>query len=67
MYIGDQVSSNGGDWLSGAGDARIGLMMPGRAALEAKHYQEFAPGIAMDRARIIGWSETLVTANLSRF
>jgi len=36
-------------------------------APEAKHCPEIAPGIAMDRARIIGLSETLVTANLSRF
>ena len=35
-------------------------MMPGMVALEAKHYQEIAPGVAMDRARIIGLSENLV-------
>ena len=66
MYIGDQVSSNGGDWLSGAGDARIGLMRPGRAALEAKPYQEVAPGIALERVRIIRVREALVTAHWSR-
>jgi hypothetical protein len=61
MYAGGQISSHGGAWLSGVGDARFGLMMPGRVALEAKHYQEIAPGIAMDRARVIGLGETLGT------
>ena len=61
IYAGGQVSSHGGAWLSGVGDARFGLIMPGTVALEAKHYQEIAPGVAMDRARIIGLSENLVT------
>ena len=61
MYAGGQISSHDGAWLSGAGGARFGLMMPGRVSLEAKHYQEIAPGVAMDRARIISLSETLVT------
>lgn len=61
MYAGGQLSSHSGTWLSGVGGARFGLMMPGRVTLEAKHYQEIAPGIAMDRARIIGLRETLVT------
>ena len=28
MYSGGQISSHGGAWLSGVGDARFGLMMP---------------------------------------
>jgi len=36
-------------------------MMPGMVALKAKHYQGIASSVAMDRARIIGLSETLVT------
>jgi len=67
MYSGGQISSHGGAWLSGVGDARFGLMMPGSVAPEAKLYQEIAPGIDMDLARIIGLSEILVTANLRRF
>ncbi len=61
MYSGGQISSHAGAWLSGVGDASFGLMMPGSVALGAKHYQEIAPGIAMDRAMIIGLSETLAT------
>ena len=61
MFTGGQISAHRGAWLSGVGDARFGLMMPGRVVLEAKHYQEIAPGIAMDRARIVGLSETLMT------
>ncbi len=61
MYTGGQISAHRGAWRSGVGDSRFGLMMPGRVVLEAKHYQEIAPGIAMDRARIVGLSETLMT------
>jgi hypothetical protein len=61
MYTGGQISAHRGAWLSGVGDMRFGLMMPGRVVLEAKHYQEIAPSIAMDRARIVGLSETLMT------
>ena len=61
MFSGGQLSSHSGAWLSGVGDAKFGLIMPGTVELELRHYQEIAPGVAMDRARIIGLNETLVT------
>jgi hypothetical protein len=61
MYSGGEVSSHRGAWLSGIGEAVFGLIMPGKVALEIKHYQEFAPGVAMDRARIVSLNDTLVT------
>jgi hypothetical protein len=36
-------------------------MMPGRASLKARHYQEIAPKAAMDRAEIVSLSETVTT------
>lgn len=55
-YFGEDV---GGAWLSGENGARYGLMMPGLPLLNARHYQEVAPGTAMDRAEIVSVNETL--------
>jgi hypothetical protein len=57
-YFGEDA---GGAWLSGEKGARFGLMMPGLPLLKARHYQEVAPGEAMDRAEIVSVSETLKT------
>ena len=35
--------------------------MPGMPLLSAKYYQEIAPGVAMDRAEIVGLGETVKT------
>jgi hypothetical protein len=60
-YRDGQLSGHGGAWLAGVDDARFGLMMPGLPLLGAAYYQEWAPGVAMDRARVIGTSDTLTT------
>ncbi|HSB09383.1 MAG TPA: hypothetical protein VLM38_07700 [Blastocatellia bacterium] len=57
-YFGEDA---GGAWLSGEKGARFGLMMPGLALIGARHYQEIAPGVAMDRAEILSVSETVKT------
>jgi len=57
-YFGEDT---GGAWRSGANGARFGLMMPGLPLVGAKHYQEIAPGAAMDRAEIVSVSETVKT------
>jgi hypothetical protein len=36
-------------------------MMPGLPLVKARHYQEIAPGVAMDRAEIVSVSETVKT------
>jgi hypothetical protein len=61
IYKDGQLTGHAGAWLSGENGAKFGLMMPGEILLEGKHYQEFAPGEAMDRARIVSISETLET------
>ena len=61
IYKKGKVSSHDGAWVSGIDGARFGLMMPGTPAVGARYYQEIAPGVAMDRAEIVGTSEVLRT------
>jgi len=60
VYEGGRVT-HPGVWRSGVGGARFGLAMPGRPVLGEKYYQELAPHTAMDRAEIVGLSETVNT------
>jgi hypothetical protein len=61
MYENEKVVSHEGAWLSGAGGARFGLMMPPLALLGARYSQEIAPKVAMDRAEIVSLTETVKT------
>jgi hypothetical protein len=69
FYFGEEVDiyrdgvlvSHSGAWLAGEDGARAGLMMPGKPEVGMKHYQEIAPGVAMDRAEIVSLDETLKT------
>jgi hypothetical protein len=61
MYRDGRVVDHEGAWLAGADGARFGLMMPGLPLLGARYYQEIAPKVAMDRARIVSLSESLKT------
>lgn len=57
-YFGEDA---GGAWIHGEKGARFGLMMPGTVLLAARHYQEIAPGVAMDRAEVMSLSEKVET------
>jgi hypothetical protein len=57
-YFGEDA---GGAWLHGEKGAQFGMIMPGTVLLGARHYQEIAPGAAMDRAEVISLSETVET------
>ena len=57
-YFGEDA---GGAWYSGEKDAKFGLMMPGLPLVGGKHYQEIAPGVAMDRAVIVSVTESFKT------
>jgi len=69
LYFGEQVSmykngkvvSTEGSWLAGVDGAKAGLIMPGEARVGYRHYQEQAPGVALDRAEIQSTEETLET------
>jgi hypothetical protein len=68
-YFGEEVDDykdgklvgHGGAWLSGKDGAKFGLIMPGEALVGARHYQELAPKVAMDRAEIVSVTATLKT------
>lgn len=59
IYRAGEIVSHDGAWLSGRGGATFGLMMPGLVLLGSGYFQEVAPEVAMDRARIVSTSETV--------
>jgi hypothetical protein len=61
IYKDGKLVGQEGAWLAGEKDARFGLIMPGQVLLGGRHYQEIAPGVAMDRAEIVSMSETVKT------
>jgi hypothetical protein len=61
MYEDGKLANHAGAWLAGEKGAKFGLLMPGEALLGARYYQEFAPGEALDRAEIVGVSESMTT------
>ena len=61
LYKDGAVVSHEGAWLSGVNGAKFGLMMPGQVSLNARYYQETAPGVAMDRTEIVSTSATVKT------
>lgn len=69
FYFGEEVDNykkgkrtgHSGAWLAGEKDAKPGLIMPGDPVIGYKHYQEIAPGKAMDRAEVISLDESLKT------
>lgn len=61
-----KVVRHEGAWRAGVDGAEAGLMMPGSPARGRRHYQELAPGVAMDRAEILSVDDT-VTVPAGRF
>ncbi|MGZ5488742.1 MAG: hypothetical protein ACXWF4_09440, partial [Candidatus Aminicenantales bacterium] len=61
IYRDGKVVGHEGAWESGKDGARFGLMIPGHPAIQARFYQEIAPGIAMDRAEIVSLDASLKT------
>jgi len=61
MFKNGKIVSHEGAWRAGENGARLGLAIPGLPLLAAKYYQEIAPGVAMDRAEIVGLDETVKT------
>lgn len=61
FYKNGKVVKHDGTWLAGVNGNKVGLLMPGNPKVGMKHFQEFAPGIAMDRAEIVSMDETCQT------
>jgi hypothetical protein len=61
MYEDGEIVSHEGAWLAGENGSKAGMIMPGKAEVGLKYYQEIAPGIAEDRAEIMSVNNTLDT------
>jgi hypothetical protein len=61
IYENGKIVRHEGEWLSGVDRARFGLMMPSVPTIGFAHYQEIAPGKALDRGDIVSLTETLKT------
>lgn len=60
IYKNGKITSHEGAWIAG-GKNKPGIIMPGQVIPGARYYQEIAPGVAMDRAEIIGSDENIET------
>jgi hypothetical protein len=60
-YEGGHVVNHEGTWQAGVGDAKPGMIMPGKVKVGLKYYQELAPGLDEGRAEIVNINDTLVT------
>jgi hypothetical protein len=61
MYKDGKIVSHEGAWLAGENGFKAGMIMPGKAEVGFKYYQEIAPGVAEDRAEIMSANDTLDT------
>jgi hypothetical protein len=61
MYEDGKIVSHEGAWLAGQNGSKAGMIMPGKAEVGLKYYQEIAPGVAEDRAEIMSVNDTLDT------
>ena len=60
-YRNGKVVNHEGTWIAGQKGAKAGLIMPGEPRVGYRHYQEQAPGVALDRAEILSTSVTVTT------
>src|SRR5262245_53354394 len=61
IYRDGKLAGHEGNWRADDKGAHAGLFMPERPLLGARFYQEFAPGVAMDRIEITANDATLET------
>ena len=60
-YKDGEVINHEGAWMADESDNRPGMIMPGNPQTGMKYYQELAPGVAMDRAKVISTNKTFTT------
>lgn len=61
IYENGKVVDHEGAWEAGVKDAKLGLIMSGKPEVGMKYYQEIAPGVAEDRAEVVGLDNVLDT------
>lgn len=47
------VVGSEGQWRAGVSGAEPGVLMPGTPLIGARHFQEFAPGVALDHGEVV--------------
>ena len=62
FYTQGQITGHSGAWLAYEDGNQPGLIMPGTPLVGMKYYQEIAPNVAMDRAKVVSVTETFDTA-----
>lgn len=61
IYENGEIVSQEGAWLAGQNGSKAGMIMPGKVEVGLKYYQEIAPGVAEDRAKIVSVNGSMVT------
>lgn len=61
FYTQGQITGHSGAWLAYENGNQPGLIMPGTPLVGMKYYQEIAPNVAMDRAKVVSVTETFDT------
>lgn len=61
IYEDGEIVNHEGAWETGVDNAKLGMIMPGKPEIGMKYYQEVAPGIAEDRAEIVGLDKVIDT------
>ncbi len=61
FYENGMVVNHEGSWRHGVNGAHAGLQMPGILLLGSRYFQEVAPDVALDQAKIIGVNVTYST------
>lgn len=61
FYENGMVVNHEGSWRHGVNGAHAGLQMPGIVLLGSRYFQEVAPDVAMDQAKIVGVNVTYAT------
>jgi len=61
FYSQGKITGHSGAWIAYEDKNMPGLIMPGTPVVGMKYYQEIAPGVAMDRARVVSISEIFTT------
>lgn len=61
FYTQGQISGHSGAWIAYEENNRPGLIVPGTPIVGMRYFQEVAPGVAMDRARVVSISEAFTT------
>lgn len=65
-YEDGMIVGHSGEWRAGVNGALAGIVMPGTPMVGARYYEEFAPGVALDRGEIVAVDEE-VTLGIGTF